>query len=138
MEEGLPAQVEIGIDADRGRYQHTGASFVAWLLKIAHNLAMSLFRQARDVDYLEIDLAGDDRWADPEGRALAQHDRLAVRRAILRLRPEQQQVITMRFLEYLEYADIAAALGKSEGNVRVIQHRALAELRRLLTMEVKE
>ncbi len=42
----------------------------------------------------------------------------------------------MRFLEDFEYATIARVLGKSEGNVRVIQHRALNELRRLLRGEV--
>jgi DNA-directed RNA polymerase specialized sigma24 family protein len=42
----------------------------------------------------------------------------------------------MHFLEHLEYAEIAAALGKSEGNVRVIQLRALVSLRRLLADEV--
>ncbi len=135
--EDLTQQVFLNAWRAIGRYQHTGASFIAWLLRIAHNQAMSLFRKAKDVSYLEFDLVGEDRWTDPEARALAEYDRLAVRRAILRLKPDQQQVITMRFLEYLEYADIAAALGKSEGNIRVIQHRALGDLRRLLATEVK-
>ena len=52
-----------------------------------------------------------------------------------RLKPEQQMVLSMRFLEDFEYSDIGAALGKSEGNVRVIQHRALHELRRLMESE---
>ena len=64
-------------------------------------------------------------------------DQMAVRRAILRLKPDQQQVILMRFVENIDFADIAAVLGKNEGNIRVIQHRALLELRRLLTPEVR-
>ncbi len=120
-----------------GRFQHTKASFTAWLLKIAHNAAMSFFRRAKKASYLDMEPEGVDLWSDPEAEALASYDRMAARRAILRLKPEQQQVIVMRFVEELDYADIAAALDKSEGNIRVIQHRALAELRRLLVREVQ-
>ena len=59
-----------------------------------------------------------------------------MRQGILRLKPDQQRVITMHFLEHLEYAEIATALGKSEGNVRVIQMRALLASRGLLGDEV--
>jgi hypothetical protein len=41
-------------------------------------------------------------------------------------------VILLRFIGGFEVADIAATLGKTENNVRVLQHRALADLRRLL------
>ena len=57
--------------------------------------------------------------------------------AILRLKADQQQVIVLRFVERFDHSEVAAALGKSESYVRVIQHRALIELRRLLTHEVK-
>lgn len=115
-----------------GRYQRTGAPFVAWLFTIAHNLATSFYRRRRESAPLDLETPAHDRWSDPEAEALAQHDREAVRQAILKLKPDQQQVVMMRFLEHLEYADIAAALDKSEGNVRVILHRALGELRRAL------
>ncbi|MFH1485902.1 MAG: sigma-70 family RNA polymerase sigma factor [Chloroflexota bacterium] len=120
-----------------GRFQHTKASFAAWLLKIAHNAAISFFRRAKKAYYLDMEPEGADLWSDPEAAALVSYDRAAARRAILRLKPEQQQVIVMRFVEELDYADIAAALDKSEGNIRVIQHRALTELRRLLVHEVE-
>ncbi len=135
--EDLTQQVFLNAWQAIGRYQRTGASFVAWLLTIAHNQVISLHRRSKDVSYLEIEPATQERWADPEGEAMAKHDRLAVRGAILKLKPDQQQVITMRYLEDLSYADIAAALGKTEGNIRVIQHRAIAEMNRLLSREVK-
>ena len=135
--EDLTQQVFLHAWQAIGRYKRTNASFIAWLFTIAHNLAMSFWRRAKETLYLELEPVSQDRWADPEAATLAKHDRLAVRRTLLRLKREQQQVITMRFLEHLEYADIAAALGKSEGNVRVIQHRALSEFRRLLAHEVK-
>lgn len=135
--EDLTQQVFLQAWQAIGRYKHTGASFIAWLLTIAHNLAMSFLRRAKETLYLEREPMSTERWAEPEATALARYDRVALRSALLRLKPEQRQVIVMRFLEHFEYAEIAAALGKSEGNVRVIQHRALNQMRRLLAYEVR-
>ena len=93
-------------------------------------------RRAKATDPFDIDPATTQRWANPEAETFSKYDQLMVRRAILRLKPDQQQVIILRFIENIEFSDIARALGKNEGNVRVIQHRALQELKRLLTPEV--
>jgi RNA polymerase sigma-70 factor, ECF subfamily len=119
-------------------YKPGPSPLIAWLLTIAHNTAVSLRRRTKDETRFEVEPAATHRWSDPEAQALSRYDRLAVRRAILQLRPDQQQVILLRFLEQLDYEQIAAALGKREGNIRVIQHRALIELRRLLAGEVAE
>ena len=121
-----------------GRYRCTGAPFVAWLFTIAHNAVAGFYRRAKATRDLELELepVATARWTDPEAETLAAYDRAAVRRAILRLRPDQQQVVIMRFVEGLPYAEIAAALSKGEGHVRVLQHRALHELRRLLARQV--
>lgn len=116
-------------------YRRTEVPFVAWLLTIASNAVISFYRKNRPTQPLEQDVRSSSAgglWADPEGEALARFDREEVRRAILKLRPEQQQVVLMRFIEQMEYPEIAAALGKSEGNVRVILHRALLQLRQLV------
>ncbi len=134
--EDLTQQVFLQAWRAIGRFQRTGAPFVAWLLTIAHNLVVSFYRQAKEQSALDLDPVALERWSNPEHEVLAEYDRLAVRAAVLQLRPEQQYVVTMRFLEDFEYATIARVLGKSEGNVRVIQHRALNELRRLLRGEV--
>ncbi|HLZ68269.1 MAG TPA: sigma-70 family RNA polymerase sigma factor [Dehalococcoidia bacterium] len=134
--EDLTQQVFLQAWRAIARYQRTGAPFIAWLLTIAHNLIVSFYRQAKDRPALDLDPVAAERWSNPEHEVLAEYDRLAVRAAVLRLKPEQQHVVTMRFLENFDYATIAGALGKSEGNVRVIQHRALNELRRLLRQEV--
>jgi RNA polymerase sigma-70 factor (ECF subfamily) len=119
------------------RYQRTGAPFVAWLLTIAYHVVVSHSRRVKPTASLELEPATTERWADPEGETMSRFERSAVRAAILRLKPDQQQVIIMRFVEHFDHADVATALGKTEGYVRVIQHRALSELRRLLAHEVK-
>ena len=53
-----------------------------------------------------------------------------VRAAILKLREEQRQVIILRFIEDLEYPEVAEIIGKSVAAIRVIQHRALNALRK--------
>ena len=118
-----------------GRYKLTGAPFFAWLVTIAHNLVISFYRRTHFTSPLDqhTEEGGSDN--DPEQSAEEQFDQDRIRAAITHLRPEQQQVITLRFLENLAHRDIADAVGKSEGAVRLIQHRALADLRRILERE---
>lgn len=114
------------------RYRRSAAPFVAWLLTISHNLIVSKLRKTREVTDPNLELAGLDDDADPETTAL---DRLAtdsVRQALQLLRPDRQQVLVLRFIEGFNVEEVAAAMGKSPNNVRVIQHRALHDLRRLL------
>lgn len=118
-------------------YRRTGAPFIAWLMAIAHNQIVSLYRvrtrrHQLNLDDLEWEPEAEQRWANPEAEILSSLDRQSVRRAILNLKPEQQQVIVMRFVENFASKEIAAMLNKSHGNIRVIQHRALTELRRNL------
>lgn len=115
-----------------GRYKVTSVPFVAWLLTIAHNTVISYYRGRRDhapLDWkaLEID-SGDDL----HGTAVRNYHQKAVRHAIAQLPAEQQRVVVMRYIEEVEYGHIAAALNKTENNVRVILHRALRRMRDLL------
>lgn len=114
------------------RYRPTGAPFVAWLLTIAHNAVISFYRRTKSMASLETDVGEpvSDHRMERVTELLLEHE--GVRTAMQLLKPEQQLVLSMRFLDDLEYRDIAATLGKTEGNVRVIQHRALQELRRIL------
>lgn len=124
---------QVFLQAWRGikRYRQTGSPFAAWLFTIAHHVVVSFYRRAKNTRPLDEQVA---EW--PMDGVLGsdeiqlEHDR--VRQAMRLLKTEYQQVLAMRFLEDLGYRDIAAALGRSEGNVRVMQHRALNELRRRL------
>ncbi|HEX6512189.1 MAG TPA: sigma-70 family RNA polymerase sigma factor [Chloroflexota bacterium] len=115
-----------------GRYRITDVPFVAWLLTIAHNSVVSYFRAKRDEQSLPDDLLKVDGRADPHAAAELRERQDELRRAISRLKPEHQQVVSMRYLEELDYADISRQLGKRDGTVRVILHRALKELRKEL------
>jgi RNA polymerase sigma-70 factor (ECF subfamily) len=117
------------------RYRRGSSPFVAWLLTISQNLAMSHHRKAREISSPDLTLPSAPAEADPSTALSATIMRDTVRAAILRLRPDRQQVILLRFIEDFSVAEIAATLGKTENNIRVIQHRALADLRTLLASE---
>ena len=117
------------------RYQDRGAPFLSWLLRIAHNLAISHLRARRDGAQLHDGLVDYNRQRDPERMAVQQADEERVRQAILRLGDEQRQVIILRFVEDLDYREVASIIGKSVAAVRVIQHRALCALRKHMRME---
>jgi RNA polymerase sigma-70 factor, ECF subfamily len=135
--EDLTQQVFLKAWGAINRFARTGAPFAGWLFTIAHNLVVNFLRRARPADPLAEEPANGHRWADPEATVLARHDEMAVQKAVSRLKPEQQQVILLRFFAQMPCSDIAATMNRSEGNVRVMQHRALADLRRLLDREVK-
>ena len=59
-------------------------------------------------------------------------DEKSVREAVMKLRNEQRQVIMLRFVEEMGYQEVAEVIGKSVPAVRVIQHRALGNLRKLM------
>ena len=138
--EDLTAQTFLKAWEAIARYKERGAPFIAWLLRIAHNLAVSYLRAKREHGTLE-DTSVDQKLRGNPQQALDQvTDEQSVRDAVLKLRDEQRQVIMLRFVEELDYRveeldyrEVADLIGKSVPAVRVIQHRALGNLRKIMT-----
>lgn len=115
-----------------GKYRKKGSPFLAWLMRISHNLVIDFYRSRKDITYLDDEIELRDSKAGPEKLAEAQYDQQQIRKVILQLPEEQQQVVMMSFIEGFSYGEIAAALGKSEGNIRVMVHRALKKMRQIM------
>ena len=130
--EDLTQQVFLKAWQAIGRYKKTASPFLSWLIRISHNLVIDFYRSNKARTYLDFDIVASEPESGPEHLAETHFDQQQVRRAILELPDDQQQVVLMRFIEDLSYPEIAASLGKSEGAVRVIQHRALVRLRKIL------
>ena len=106
---------------------------MTWLLAIAHNLIVDHYRARKNLVSLdEAEASNPTAEANPETMAEASLTKDYVRHAVLKLKGEKQKVILMRFIDGLSYGEIAKALNKSEGAVRVIQYRALNDLRHVL------
>jgi RNA polymerase sigma-70 factor (ECF subfamily) len=72
-------------------------------------------------------------WADtPEQRLLGSETQLLIRRTIEGLPPVQRAVITLRDVEGFESDEVCAALDLSDGNQRVLLHRARSRVRAAL------
>ena len=108
---------------------------MAWMYTIAGNVLISHARKHKAVKHVpltpELNLA-DTRHVDT-ARAIC--DRLALREAINQLTPEQQHVITLKFFVGMTNTEIAAVLGRTEGAIKALQHRALHRLHRVLAAE---
>jgi len=81
------------------RYKRAGTRFISWLLTISHNLVIDFYRTRKDRAYLDVDALAGDPASDPEGTAEAGLDQAGLRRAILQLRDDEQQMVIMRFVE---------------------------------------
>ena len=115
------------------KYKRTEAPFVAWLIAIARNLIADHYKAKKklvSLDEVEAISSSDEK--SPEVMSEASLNQSHVRNTILKLRGEKQRVIIMRFIDDFSYGEIAKVLNKSEGAVRVIQYRALNDLRRML------
>ncbi len=68
----------------------------------------------------------------PQEQVMIEDQKEHLRAALFQLTPEQRQVIVLKYIEDWSNAEIAAALNKSIGAVKALQHRGLAALRRML------
>ncbi|WP_233160277.1 sigma-70 family RNA polymerase sigma factor [Pseudonocardia sp. MH-G8] len=112
-------------------YRTDGGAFEAFVAGIARHKAADAFRGAarnRSVPVADFPEQAD-RSAGPELSAL-QAERAALAKRLIATLPErQQQILTLRLIHQLSAAETGAALGMTEGAVRVAQHRALTALR---------
>jgi RNA polymerase sigma-70 factor, ECF subfamily len=132
--------VSRGVERFEGR-----SSFKTWLFRILLNRARtSAGREHRagrpDQDLTErFDTSGawatpPVPWADRVDDRLVAGDLAARVRELLPLLPDQQrQVVVLRDVEGMAAGDVAALLGISDGNQRVLLHRGRARLRELLS-----
>jgi RNA polymerase sigma-70 factor (ECF subfamily) len=120
------------------RYKKMTSPFIAWLMTISHNLVVDFYRTSKDKAYLEAEILADGPASNPEQAAERSLDQQLLRRAILKLGSDEQQVVVLRFLEGFQFSEIASVLAKKEGNVRVILHRALVKLRSILEKDKKQ
>ena len=115
------------------RFEHRKAPFSAWLFRIAHNAIISQRRKetargrsSQLNDGMPVDSAGPEELVE---RRVALDE---VMQAAKSLPDAQRQVISLRFAAGLTVAETARAMGKGEGNVKVIQHKAIAKLREMM------
>jgi len=130
--EDLTAQTFLQAWSAIGRYRDRGKPILSWLLAIAHNLVVSRFRSGPREGRLHEGIAADERSSSPEEASIARLQQQEIVAAILKLKPLERQVILLRFVDDVEYAEVARVLNKTVNAIRVIQYRALRNLRQIV------
>lgn len=140
LAEDLTAQTFLKALEAIGRYENRGVPFIAWLLRITVNLAINHKKALKNGIHAQLpeQLEDDDALGSPETSCAMKSEGERVWAKVKELPPEQRQVIVMRFMDDLPYSDVAAVLGKSIGAVRVIQFRALNNLRTLMRRDEEQ
>jgi RNA polymerase sigma-70 factor (ECF subfamily) len=131
--EDLTTQTFLKMLESIGKFRFQAAPFSAWLFRIAHNLAMDHFRAARRWQpEEEVPEPPGQEGMSAEEEALHSIGRASMLELIDDLSHEQQQVLTLKFVFNFANAEVATILGKTEGAVKSLQHRALVSLQKQL------
>lgn len=132
--EDLTEEVFLKMLGAIGDFRWKDVPFSSWLFRIAHNHIATHFRRTAQrggpTSALSEDLI-DNRF----DLTLAIEERITldeVRRATEQLPDAQREVIALRFAVGLSIADTAKVLGKREGNIKALQHKAVAKLQKIL------
>ena len=129
--EDLTTQTFVRMLESIGRFRWRSVPFSAWLFRIAHNLAMDHFRSRRRWQpEEEVPEPSGVEETSAEEQALASIGDASLMELIARLSPEQRQVLTLKFVFRFSNGEVASILGKTEGAVKSLQHRALSSLQR--------
>ncbi|MFE2351194.1 ECF subfamily RNA polymerase sigma factor, BldN family [Kitasatospora cineracea] len=122
-----------------GTFTWQGRDFGAWLVTIARNLVADHFKSSRfrlEVTTGEM-LDSNECERSPEESVLESLSNAALLDAVRRLNPQQQECVTLRFLQGLSVAETARIMGKNEGAIKTLQYRAVRTLARLLPPDAR-
>jgi RNA polymerase sigma-70 factor, ECF subfamily len=110
-----------------GKYEEREVPFNAWMLRVARNAALDHLRRQRAIPVEEVHL----RERHATGATGAERIS-ALRDALAELPHDQREVLVLRHFAGLSPGEIAQRIGRSEGSVHGLHHRA----RRTLTSEL--
>jgi RNA polymerase sigma-70 factor, ECF subfamily len=111
-----------------------GRDVGAWLVTIARNIVLDHLKSSRvRLEVSTADMRDADRaTAGPEDAVLQSMANAELLAGVRQLSAEQRECVALRFLQGLSVAETAAAMGKKDGAVKALQHRAVRRLAALL------
>jgi RNA polymerase sigma-70 factor (ECF subfamily) len=135
LAEDLTADVFVKALESIESFTFRGVPISSWLYRIANNLIIDYFRlhpQPPALPLEEVLIAAGEGPGEVVEKDLT-HQQLA--QALKCLTDEQREVIILKFVERLSNPQVAEILGKTEGAIKALQHRALGKLGRALSSQ---
>jgi len=114
--------------ASLGTFREHDGAFAGWLFGILRNVVMNIQRASSRT--LPPEFEGS--MPDPAERLVAGEDADELRAAFAQLPPDDRELLELRVVAGLSAEEVATAVGRTPGAVRMAQSRALARLRALL------
>lgn len=118
---------------------YQGRDIGAWFMTIARNIVFDHVKSARfrlELTTGEV-IEGGESAASPEATVLAHLTNTRLLQAVNDLGDEQKECIVLRFLSGLSVAETASAMGKNDGAIKALQHRAVKRLAGILGEELR-
>ena len=138
LAQDLTSEVFVRMVDKLDTFRVRGRPLLAWLYTIARNLISDTQRKQSRADITSLAEDYEPQTSNEEDLTRSvdrkiEADCLAA--ALRHLTEDQRQVILLKFMEDLSNSQVARLLGKTEGAVKSLQHRALRALRRAITKE---
>lgn len=114
-----------------------GGSVVGWLFRIAHNTVIDYFRTSHPgvpIDLVDLETLD----TEPIMKVIRSESEALIRQALGEMPEEKRELIILRVVAGLTCREVGEMLDKSEGAVRVEFHRAIKQLRDLVSRLERE
>ncbi len=133
--EDLASDVMLKMLESLKSYRFKGLPFGAWVFRIARNRLIDLHRRRRRRGEVDLSETLSSSLASPHTLAERALERGQLQVALKHLTDEQRQVIVLKFIQGFDNRSVSRIMGRSEGAIKSLQHRAMASLRRILYQE---
>ncbi len=118
---------------------YQGRDIGAWFVTIARNIILDHVKSARN--RLEVTtsdtLEGPEREPSPEAAVLDLLTSERLMAAVRQLGDEQRECVLLRFIQGFSVSETAAVMGKNDGAIKALQHRAVRKLAELVGSELR-
>jgi RNA polymerase sigma-70 factor (ECF subfamily) len=112
-----------------GEFDPSKASFKTWIFTLAHNHLVNYWRDRQKAEAVSLDQLEEEgvtvAITEMAEDVSAQIDGKNIRKVLSLMADSEREVVTLRYLEDLEYAEISKITGKKEGAIRTSLSRSL-------------
>jgi len=125
--------------ASLDHFDRTRGTAAAWLFGIARHTLRDFRRRQRPMtDVTVLEPAPADAAPSPEMQQIRAEQAQLLHSRVRQLPPAQREALTLRYFGGLRIAEIAAVLGRSEGAINLLLHRACTTLRNHYRQEAEQ